>query len=124
MQIPSLKNKVPSYAIDEARIGDQMLMQLTEPQQSDASGAPTLAAIEAPVPPATVQAGEHSSSSLSEAMRGLDRGPLRRTEVQQNVEYEDVYADEDGVRVIVDEMHANGMNANMNNGCRKCERYE
>ena len=101
MQIPSLKNKVPWYAIDEARIEDQMLMQLVQPQQSDASGAPASAAIEAPAPPATVQTGEHSSSPSSEAIRGLDRGPLHSTEVQQNVEYEDAYPDEDGVRVLV-----------------------
>ena len=56
------------------------------------------ASIEAPAPPATEQAGAHSSSSSSEAMRGLDRGPLRSAEVQQNVGYEDVYADEVGVR--------------------------
>ena len=73
-----------------------MLMQLAGPPQSDASGAPASAAIEAPAPPAAVQAGAHSSSPSSEAMRGLNGGPLRSAEVQPNVVYEDGYEDEDG----------------------------
>ena len=116
-QIPSLIDKVPWYAVDEARIEDQMLhatalMQLAEPQQSDASGAPASAAIEAPAPPATEQAGAHSSSPSSEAMDGLNHGPLRSAEVQQDVNYENVYEDEDGMRMSVEEAHANGMNVN------------
>ena len=108
---------MPWYAIDEARVEDQILIQLADPQQSDASGVPASAAI-APAPPAAVQAGAHGSSPSSEAMRGLNCGPLRSEEVQRNVEYEDVYADEDGERVLIDEMYANGMNANTNNELR------
>ena len=48
LQVPALADKVPWYAIDEARVEEQMLIQLAEPQQSDASGAPASAAIETP----------------------------------------------------------------------------
>ena len=117
-QVPSLVERVPWYAVDEARIEDQMLIQIADPQQSDASGAPALAAIEAPAPTATVQPGAHSSSPSSEAMRGLNRGPLRSAEMQQNANYENVYVDEDGMRGLIDDMYANGnnvMDVNMNN---------
>ena len=38
LQIPALVNKVPCYAIDKTRVEDQMLIQVADPQQSDASG--------------------------------------------------------------------------------------
>ena len=105
LQVPSLADRVPWYAIDEARIEDQMLIELADPQQSGASAAPASDDIKAPALPAAVQTGAHSTSPSSEAMRGLNRGPLRSAKVHQQAEYEDAFEDEDGVRVLIYEMN-------------------
>ena len=108
---------MPLYAIDEARREDQLLIQLANSQQSDALATPATAAIEAPAPPATVQVDAHSSSPSSEAMCGLNHGPLNSAAVHQDAQYEDAFEDEDGVRVRgvndVNELHVmNGLGTN------------
>ena len=87
-----------------------MLIDLVEPKQTGAAAAPALAAIQAPAPPTAMQAGAHSSSPSSEAMRGLGRGPPHTAAMHQNVEYEDVHGDEDDLHVLVNDInkHASG----------------
>ena len=107
IRIPALARRVPWYAVDEARAEDRMLIQLAQPEQTGAAAAPASAATQAPVPPAAVQAGAHSSSPSSDAMRGLDRGLRESAAVHQDAAYEDVYADEDGLRILIDDMNDN-----------------
>ena len=46
-------------------------------------------------------------------MRGLNRGPLNSVEVHNNAEYDHVYAEEDGLQVLI-----NGLNENARNELR------
>ena len=84
-----------------------MLIDLAEPQHTGAVHAPTSAATQAPAPPAAVRTGAQSSSPSSEAMCGLDRGPLNSAAVHNDAQYEDVYADEDGWRGLVSDLNEN-----------------
>ena len=95
-------------AVDEARAEDRMLIDLVEPEQTGTAAAPALAsAATVPAPRAAVQTGAHSSSPSSEAMRDLEHGPRDSAVVHQDAQYEDVYADKDGMRALIDVMDAN-----------------
>ena len=82
-------------------------VQLVKPQQSGATAAPASAANQALAPPASVQAGAHSLSPSSEAMRELDRGPRNSVVVHQDAAYENVHEDEDDLHVLIDRINDN-----------------
>ena len=83
-----------------------MMIDLVEPEQTGAAASPASAVI-APAPPAAVPVGTHSSSPSSEAMCGLNHDPRNRAVVHQDAQDENVYADEDGMRALIDDMDAN-----------------
>ena len=57
-----------------------------------------------------MRTGTQSSSLSSEAIRGVDRGPLNSAAVHNDTEYEDVHADEDGLRRLLDDVNENSNN--------------